>query len=76
MGFLSIFDILIFLKLIIFNSEICPPPQQTGGEKGSFTNCMLPARGNLLSASIRHSIYFKAYSAMYGISELPPSNLN
>lgn len=65
---------LMFLKLI-FVCEKYPQPQERGGEKESFKNCMLQACGNLLSASIRHGIYFKPYSAMYCISKVPPSNL-
>lgn len=63
------------LKAYYFVCEKYSQLQERGGEKGSFKNCMLQARGNLLSASIRHGIYFKPYSAMYSISKVPPSNL-
>lgn len=44
------------LKAYYFVCEKYSQPQERGGEKGSFKNCMLQARGNLLSTSIRHGI--------------------
>lgn len=74
MGFLNIFDMLILSKLIFLCEKYLKLKKEEGKE--SLKNCMLQACGNLLSASIRHGIYFKPYSAMYSISKLPPSNLN
>lgn len=66
-GILNIFDMLIFLKLIIFNVKNTLHLKKEE-EKKNCKNCMLQACENLLSASIRHGIYFKPYFAMYSIS--------
>lgn len=74
MGFLSIFDRLIFLKLIIFMYKI-PANLKKEEEKKRALKIVSQVCGKLLPASIRHDIHFKPYSAMYSISKLPPSNL-
>lgn len=58
-GILSIIYVLIFLKLIIFLMwKMTLNLKKEEEKKRAFKNCMLQARGNLLSAGIRHGISF------------------
>lgn len=55
------------LKAYYFLGEKRPSTSRKKRRKREFKNCMLQAHRNLLSASIRHGIYFKPYSATYSI---------